>query len=100
MERRRTSSLIHNKDVQARVSHINAGMLHRASPYPVRHEIQQKRLGLPLFPTTTIGSFPQTSQIRAARSEYKAGKRDADNYDAFLKAETEKAVRFAGGDWH
>ena len=94
MERRRTSSLIHNKDVQARVSHINAGMLHRASPYPVRHEIQQKRLGLPLFPTTTIGSFPQTSQIRAARSEYKAGKRDADNYDAFLKAETEKAVRF------
>ena len=94
MERRRTSSLIHNIDVQARVSHINAGMLHRASPYPVRHEIQQKRLGLPLFPTTTIGSFPQTSQIRAARSEYKAGKRDADNYDAFLKAETEKAVRF------
>jgi 5-methyltetrahydropteroyltriglutamate--homocysteine methyltransferase len=94
MERRRTSSLIHNKDVQSRVSEINAEMLHRASPYPVRHEIQQKRLSLPLFPTTTIGSFPQTSQVRAARSEYKAGKRDAENYDAFLKAETEKAVRF------
>jgi len=94
MERRRTSTLIHSPVVKSRVAQIKPEMLSRTSPYPVRHEVQQNQLNLPPFPTTTIGSFPQTPQVRAARSEYKAGKRDAENYNAFLKAETEKAIRF------
>ena len=49
---------------------------------------------MPLFPTTTIGSFPQTSEVRAARAEYKAGKRDEASYQSFLRTETEKAVQF------
>jgi 5-methyltetrahydropteroyltriglutamate--homocysteine methyltransferase len=47
-----------------------------------------------VFPTTTIGSFPQTKEVRAARAEYKAGKRNEASYESFLRAETEKAVRF------
>src|SRR5262249_17420970 len=50
--------------------------------------------GLPSFPTTTIGSFPQTAEVRAARAEFRAGKKSAQEYDAFLRAETERTIRF------
>jgi 5-methyltetrahydropteroyltriglutamate--homocysteine methyltransferase len=48
---------------------------------------------LPLFPTTTIGSFPQTAEVRKARAAHRRGELDDAAYEAFLKAETEKAVR-------
>jgi 5-methyltetrahydropteroyltriglutamate--homocysteine methyltransferase len=69
-------------------------MFRRNSAYPHRQKIQKQYLDLPLFPTTTIGSFPQTPEIRAARAEFKTGKRDQQSYDAFLKSKTEKAIRF------
>lgn len=69
-------------------------MTRRASDYSRRRKLQEQSLKLPLFPTTTIGSFPQTKEVRAARAEYKAGKRGQAAYDAFLRAETEKAVSF------
>jgi 5-methyltetrahydropteroyltriglutamate--homocysteine methyltransferase len=94
IERRRTSPLIHDPKVKSRAAQIEPTMLHRQSAYAVRRAEQQAKLKLPVFPTTTIGSFPQTKEIRAARSEYKAGQRTREDYEAFLKRETEKTVRF------
>src|SRR5260370_38227830 len=68
-------------------------MSRRRSTYPQRKKLQEQRLKLPLFPTTTIGSFPQTKEVRTVRAEYKAGKRDDASYESFLRTETEKAVR-------
>ena len=94
MERRRTSPLIRDQKIKSRAAQIEPTMLHRSSPYAVRRIAQQSKLNLPPFPTTTIGSFPQTREIRTVRSEYKAGKRKLNDYEAFLKCEIEKAVRF------
>ena len=62
--------------------------------YPVRRNKQNAALGLPLFPTTTIGSFPQTKEVRAARAAHKAGKLNQNDYDSFLRAQIEQAVHF------
>ena len=94
MASRASSTRIHNPDVKRRSTQFIPAMLGRTSPYPIRRNLQAESLQLPLFPTTTIGSFPQTPQIRAARAEFKAGKRDLANYEAFLRAETERAIRF------
>jgi 5-methyltetrahydropteroyltriglutamate--homocysteine methyltransferase len=94
MEKKRASSRIHNPNVKARTSSVGEQMTRRASDYSRRRKLQEQSLKLPLFPTTTIGSFPQTKEVRAARAEYKAGKRDQASYEAFLRAETEKAVSF------
>jgi 5-methyltetrahydropteroyltriglutamate--homocysteine methyltransferase len=67
-------------------------MRRRISPYAVRRRAQ-KTLELPRLPTTTIGSFPQTPQVRAARAAFKAGRKDAADYRSFLRAEIEKTIR-------
>lgn len=69
-------------------------MTRRRSAYGQRRKLQEQSLKLPLFPTTTIGSFPQTKDIRAARAEYKGGKRDQASYESFLRTKTENAIRF------
>ncbi len=94
MIRKQTSVRIHNEQVKQRLAAVTKKMLQRGSPYPARRKLQEESLRLPLLPTTTIGSFPQTGDVRAARAEFKAGKRDLANYEAFLRAETEKAIRF------
>jgi 5-methyltetrahydropteroyltriglutamate--homocysteine methyltransferase len=94
MARRRESPLVHDQAVKVRAAQVTPEMLRRTSEYPVRREAQREKLKLPLFPTTTIGSFPQTAEIRTARSQYKTGKRERKDYNAFLRAETEKAIRF------
>jgi 5-methyltetrahydropteroyltriglutamate--homocysteine methyltransferase len=94
MEKKRASSRIHDSSVKARASSIGQEMTRRASAFPLRKKLQQQSLPLPLFPTTTIGSFPQTKQVRAARAEYKAGKQDGASYEAFLRAEIKSAVQF------
>ena len=71
---RKTSPRIHNKAVQERMAKITPDMLKRKSPFAERQKIQHAALNLPLFPTTSIGSFPQTEDIRKARAEFKAGK--------------------------
>jgi len=70
---RRSSPRIHNALVQKRLQAVTAGDAERASAFPVRIVTQQQRWKLPAFPTTTIGSFPQTPQIRKARAAYKRG---------------------------
>lgn len=90
---RRSSPRVHNPAVQAAVATLNAGMGQRHSPYAERAARQAALLQLPLYPTTTIGSFPQTADIRRARSEYKAGRLDAAGYQSVMRAEIERAVR-------
>jgi 5-methyltetrahydropteroyltriglutamate--homocysteine methyltransferase len=94
MGTRASSGRIHNDHVKQRVKSIKSSLMERKSPYAERKKKQQERIGLPQFPTTTIGSFPQTSEVRAARSEYKSGKRTLGNYEKYLRAETEKAIQF------
>jgi 5-methyltetrahydropteroyltriglutamate--homocysteine methyltransferase len=94
MEKKAQSSRIHDPAVKARIGRITAEMTRRTSAYPQRRMVQNENLKLPLFPTTTIGSFPQTKEVRAARAEYKAGKKDEASYESFLRAETQSAVQF------
>ena len=92
--RRRGSSRIHNEDVTRRVQAIVDVPARRQSPYVERRQRQQERFHLPLLPTTTIGSFPQTAEVRAARAAHKSGKLSQDDYHAFLRKEIERAIRF------
>ncbi|ASW57142.1 5-methyltetrahydropteroyltriglutamate--homocysteine S-methyltransferase [Plantactinospora sp. KBS50] len=66
----------------------------RRSAYPQRAAAQQARLNLPPLPTTTIGSFPQTAELRRARAEHRAGRLDEAGYVARMRAEVEHVIRF------
>ncbi|MDA7417305.1 5-methyltetrahydropteroyltriglutamate--homocysteine S-methyltransferase [Xenophilus arseniciresistens] len=90
---RRISLRVHNPAVKAAVARIDAALGQRASPYGERAPRQAAWLRLPPFPTTTIGSFPQTAGIRQARSEFKAGRIDAGAYQRAMRAEIERSVR-------
>ncbi|OCA72150.1 5-methyltetrahydropteroyltriglutamate--homocysteine S-methyltransferase [Chryseobacterium artocarpi] len=91
---RKTSSLIHNEIVKQRAEAITERDSQRKNTFPVRREEQQKVLQLPLFPTTTIGSFPQTSEVRNWRAKFKKGELTAGEYDALLKKETQRTIRW------
>ncbi|KAJ7507934.1 cobalamin-independent synthase [Mycena galericulata] len=80
--------------VRKRVAAITPDQLERKSPFAVRKEVQAKHLNLPKFPTTTIGSFPQTKEIRQARAKLGKGEITAEEYDEFIKKEIESVVRF------
>ncbi len=90
---RRTSPRVNNPVVKAAVATLDAALGQRQSVYGQRSPKQAALLKLPAYPTTTIGSFPQTSDIRHARSEYKAGRLDEAGYQAAMKAEIERSVR-------
>ena len=66
----------------------------RKTPYLERQQIQRLALGLPEFPTTTIGSFPQTAEVRKTRSQYKKGQLSDEQYQLFMQNEIEKSVRY------
>jgi len=70
----------------------NSGIAYTRSPYATRSSLQQKALKLPLFPTTTIGSFPQTKETRAVRNAYKKGEITREQYEASLKASIKECV--------
>ena len=89
---RRHSPLIVNQEVRDRVDDVSPDDLRRHSPFAQRAAEQQRRLGLATFPTTTIGSFPQTAEVRSWRARLKAGKLSADEYDANIRAETRRCV--------
>jgi 5-methyltetrahydropteroyltriglutamate--homocysteine methyltransferase len=90
---RRASARTRDAAVRQRASAVTAEMARRASPYPVRRIRQQDALRLPLFPTTTIGSLPQTREVRATRAAFRSGRLSQDAYDRFLSAEIERAIR-------
>ncbi|QDT19126.1 5-methyltetrahydropteroyltriglutamate--homocysteine S-methyltransferase [Gimesia chilikensis] len=85
MESRRKSERVHRAEVKERCAGVTEEMLRRQSPYPARQTIQTHELQLPLFPTTTIGSFPQTDDIRKARAAFKKGELQEAAYEEFLK---------------
>ena len=93
IKKRETSKLIHNKIVKKRIKSISSKMLRRNNNYFLRKKIQSQ-LNLPLFPTTTIGSFPQTSEVRKFRLKFKKKEISKKNYEKFLKNETKKAIKF------
>jgi len=90
---RRSSKRVNNPPVQTAVKGANAMVGKRQSPYAVRAARQAKAFELPPFPTTTIGSFPQTPQIRKARTDFRAGKLEQSQYELRMRAEIELAVR-------
>ena len=91
--RRAASARIHKPEVQARLDAISPQDSQRQSPFAQRIERQRARLKLPAFPTTSIGSFPQTSAIRLARQAYKQGKLSANDYQDAMHTEIRHAVK-------
>ncbi|MBS0289656.1 MAG: 5-methyltetrahydropteroyltriglutamate--homocysteine S-methyltransferase [Proteobacteria bacterium] len=92
LKMREQSSLIHDPKVKARIAHIEKDMYHRKHPYPKRTKTQKEILNLPLFPTTTIGSFPQTQDLRKLRFEYKKGVILKDEYQAAIAKQIENNI--------
>ena len=91
---RKTSKLIHNDKVRERVKNIKKIESLNRNPYVVRKQKQQKNLNLPPFPATTIGSFPQTSEVRSWRAKLKKGELSVENYTRLVKQEIEQAIRW------
>ncbi|MCP9468622.1 MAG: 5-methyltetrahydropteroyltriglutamate--homocysteine S-methyltransferase [Nitrospira sp.] len=90
---RAASPMVRNPAVRDRMEAVTDSMTRRPSPYPVRAAKQKARFRLPLLPTTTIGSFPQTEAVRAARAAWRAGRMAAAEYEAFLKDEIRRCVQ-------
>ena len=91
---RKSSDLIHNDAVKKRLAGVKPGDFDRASTFAERQPKQRAKLRLPEFPTTTIGSFPQTKEVRQARAQWKKGKLSDADYDQFMKEEIAKCVAF------
>lgn len=91
---RAASALTHDPAVRARAAAVTERDTRRPQPYPERTAAQRARLGLPLLPTTTIGSFPQTTELRTARADLRAGRIDAAAYDERIAAEIRDVLAF------
>ena len=91
---RRASERIHRPEVKARCQGVRPEDSRRKASFSERRKKQRVVLDLPLLPTTTIGSFPQTADVRAARARWKRGELSAADYDAFLKEKTADCIRF------
>ncbi|MDA0184637.1 5-methyltetrahydropteroyltriglutamate--homocysteine S-methyltransferase [Solirubrobacter phytolaccae] len=89
---RRTSTHTNDAAVRGRVGALSPADYERSAPFEARHAAQRARVPLPELPTTTIGSFPQTAEIRAARREHKAGELDVEAYERFLKGQIAEVV--------
>ncbi|MDY5785601.1 5-methyltetrahydropteroyltriglutamate--homocysteine S-methyltransferase [Corynebacterium sp.] len=89
---RRESATIHSEAVAGRVDKLPAGEVKRAPAFEERQRIQREELSLPDLPTTTIGSFPQTPEIRKARADHKAGELSDAHYNDALKAEIKNVI--------
>ncbi|SDM27733.1 methionine synthase (B12-independent) [Franzmannia pantelleriensis] len=92
LDARSASPRIHRPAVAERLAAVTPADAERASPYPERAHVQRRAFDLPLFPTTTIGSFPQTADIRAARRAFKAGELSQADYTARMREEIAFAV--------
>ncbi|MGA5699696.1 5-methyltetrahydropteroyltriglutamate--homocysteine S-methyltransferase [Peterkaempfera bronchialis] len=88
------SVLTHDPAVRARSAAVTDQDARRSHPYPERAAAQHAHLGLPLLPTTTIGSFPQTADLRTARAELRTGRIDASAYEERIKAEIRDVLAF------
>ena len=91
---RRSSKFVNAKEQNPHLSEIDPADLQRKSAFPKRNKKQNAALGLPLLPTTTIGSFPQTKNVRKARADLQKGNISTDEYQAFVKEEIKRTVEF------
>ncbi len=91
-ESRRTSPRVHNPAVAERLAHLPANADQRHADFKIRQAVQRNRFKLPAYPTTTIGSFPQTKTIRAARAAFKRGEMSEADYTHAMQAEIRLAV--------
>ncbi|MFB1116319.1 5-methyltetrahydropteroyltriglutamate--homocysteine S-methyltransferase [Dickeya dadantii] len=89
---RRTSTRVNNPNVAKRLAAITAQDSLRQNPYPVRADAQRARFNLPAWPTTTIGSFPQTTEIRSLRLDFKQGRLDGQNYRIGIAEHIKQAI--------
>lgn len=94
IEARKTSRLIHDHLVKQRVEALTVADVKRQSTFDQRKDKQHKALNLPLFPTTTIGSFPQTTEVRSWRARFKKGELSPTQYDDLIAEETAETIRF------
>ncbi len=90
---RRASERIHRSEVKARSDAVQPEDSRRKTPFRERRDKQRAALGLPLLPTTTIGSFPQTADIRATRARRKRGELADEEYEKFLREKTADCIR-------
>ncbi|WP_433977448.1 5-methyltetrahydropteroyltriglutamate--homocysteine S-methyltransferase [Erwinia sp. E_sp_B01_9] len=89
---RRDSKRVHNAAVSQRLAGITAKESQRDNSYAVRAEAQRKRFQLPAWPTTTIGSFPQTTEIRGLRLDFKQGRLDGSHYRTGIAEHIKQAI--------
>ncbi|MFC3396874.1 5-methyltetrahydropteroyltriglutamate--homocysteine S-methyltransferase [Brenneria rubrifaciens] len=89
---RRTSARVNNAAVAQRLAAITPQDSQRQQPYPLRAKAQRKRFNLPAWPTTTIGSFPQTTEIRGLRLDFKQGRLDGNHYRTGIAEHIKQAV--------
>ena len=87
------STRIHHRPTQERLAALTEDDFRRSSPYEVRAALQRRRFALPLFPTTTIGSFPQTPEVRSARARWRAGKLGDEEYWGFIREQIAALIR-------
>ncbi len=92
VESKRKSRRIHAPEVKKRLDQIRPQDLKRKSPYAKRREMQREKLNLPLYPTTTIGSFPQTQDVRQARLRYRKKELSEQDYLAFIRRKIKEAI--------
>ena len=94
VEGRRSSDRIHRERVNNRLGNITEDMYHRDSPYSQRRSVQQEALNLPPLPTTSIGSLPQTREVRKHRADLKKGRISAQEYETFMQEHIRNAIEF------
>src|SRR5690606_1172242 len=94
MERRRSSQKVHKQEVKNRIEAITDTDTMRKSAFPVRQRLHHQRFGFPAFPTTTIGSFPQTDDIRRLRAKLKKGELRLEEYEQAIEQATIETVRW------
>ncbi len=92
-EGRVSSPRTHNDAVRERAAALTDADVRRDSAYETRHAVSEETLRLPLLPTTTIGSFPQTADVRAARAAYRQGEMEEREYERRMRAEIERVIR-------
>jgi 5-methyltetrahydropteroyltriglutamate--homocysteine methyltransferase len=94
LDSRRNSHRTRNPEVRSRVEALTEADARRDSEFTERQKAQRERLGLPLYPSTTIGSYPQTTEIRTARAELREGKIDFAAYKERMESEIQKVISF------
>ena len=93
MQSRASSKRTNNPEVKDRQQKVTDAMHNRQSPFPERYSQQKKHLNLPLFPTTTIGSFPQTTEIRVQRNKLTKNEITAEEYEKFIEKEIDDVIK-------